>query len=283
MDTKTESLILSTHDHLGDSLILTAVIRDLKLSHPRININIDTRYREVFNGSPYICRDLKHGKKIKVVYRYSQRSGHVNCIEGFISNLEDQTGLKIKRTEPKVDVHLSDEELKNISPGRIALINAGNQICSTIKNWGHDNYQRLVNDLVIRGFQVVQIGGKESRDNHQPLQNCENLIGQTSIRDLIILVMNSQLIVTPPSALSHLATINKDCRVVNIIGGRESEYLTKYKNSIQMVNKPHCAVCMKFSSDPKGFKPCINLHQGIPLCMAKIGPQDIMHEIDAIF
>ena len=86
------NVILRTNDHLGDVVILTNVIHNLKKSFPDINFCVDARekYNDVFENNPHISWFDKSAADfcIKCVYApYSQKTAVAgNCIRAFNIN-----------------------------------------------------------------------------------------------------------------------------------------------------------------------------------------------------
>lgn len=279
---------LFTHNHIGDELISTALVRDIAISRPDIQVFFESNYSQIWQGNSNIKGSENYNYEIKLKYFGSQRqasSGH--CIEGYFKTFKKEMNIEIPLTKLGVDVYLSDKEKKENVFGKYWLINGGYQKCSGTK--AYPFYQDIVDKR--KDIKFIQIGGNSSRDIHLPLDNVINLIGKTSIRDLIQLVYHADGIISPPSACVHLASIEtyKQRKCVVICGGREPEKLTKYSDDFKMISrfgqldccKKEC--CMKFFLHKVDSRTCPNqiLINNIfyPKCMSLISAEEIVDKI----
>ena len=71
--------ILKNYQSPGDIVMLTAAVRDLKLSHPEIEIDVDTAGPELWENNPHITKGLD-GKIIKADYPLIHDSMRVSII-----------------------------------------------------------------------------------------------------------------------------------------------------------------------------------------------------------
>ena len=230
----------------GDIVILSAAIRDLKLSHPDIEIGLDCSCKEIFENNPYIVPfgSMKKGDPGVEFYKaeypliHESNEGQYHFIHGFRKWMEDTLDLKIKATKFKGDIHLSDEERGWMS--QIEEMGIKDKFWVVDSGCKGDFNAKVPNPLyiqeVINYFKgkitFVQIGQKEHW--HPPLKNVINLIGKTDLRQLIRLVYQSIGILTPVSLPMHLSAAveskhgldNRPC--VIIAGSRESSVWEAY-------------------------------------------------------
>lgn len=223
--------VLKNYQSPGDIVMLTAAVRDLKLSHPEIDIDVDTSCMELWENNPYLTRGTK-GRVIKADYPlvHESNEGQHHFIHGFRQYLEEQLDVRIKPTKFKGDIHVSDEEKSWMS--QIAemgidndfwILNAGGKYDYTAKWWNPDSFQQVVNRFKNR-ITFVQIGQKDHW--HPELKGVVNLIGKTDLRQLVRLVYHSVGVLTGVSLPMHLAAavdspklLNRPCVVLG--GGRE--------------------------------------------------------------
>lgn len=282
------NITFCTHNHLGDTFLSTALIRDLKEQMPDIQIDFLSNYQPVFENNPNITKhgDLKNIVKLEY-HPFSQRNASGgNLFNGWRESFEIFSGLKIHPGPDEIDVYYKGYEKERLFDEDYIVINAGNQSCSTIKTYPF--WQEIVNDL--KGdIKIIQIGGSEKRDRHVSIDGAVNLIGKTTIRDLMRIVRDARAVISPPSAVSILAT-QKDFRGINVIinGTREPNMLTQYKNSLHFGNV--CCKnfdkkngCMKFYVDnPLSMKSCYTTKTingtKYPLCMC-VDPKQITEAI----
>jgi len=224
--------ILKNYQSPGDIVMLTAAVRDLKLSHPDIEIDVDTAAPELWENNPHLTKGIE-GKIIKADYPliHESNEGQHHFIHAFRKFLENELDLRIKPTGFKGDIHISDEEKGWMSQledmgikDRFWIINAGGKYDFTAKWWSPFSYQKVIN--YFRGkITFVQVGQKGHW--HPKLQGVVDLIGKTDLRQLIRLVYHSSGVITGVSLLMHLAAaVESKHGLLNrpgvvIAGGRE--------------------------------------------------------------
>lgn len=104
----------------GDILMLSAAIRDLKLSHPDILVDVRTSAPEIWENNPYLT-SLKENDKNVEIYDVSyplihtSNTGQYHFIHGFRKNIENKLNLFIEPTVFKGDIHISSKEKSWIS------------------------------------------------------------------------------------------------------------------------------------------------------------------------
>jgi len=161
----------------------------------------------LFAGNPHDSRiDLARAQHITIDYGPAiQQCGRpYHFLEGPKEDMERKLGVKIDIKEFRGDIYLSDEEMKPW-PGlaeRYALINAGYKNDFTAKMWSHYRYQEVVNATKDE-IQWVQVGS--ANDNHRPLENVINLVGQTNIRQMCQVMYRAAFVVCPVTFHMHLA------------------------------------------------------------------------------
>ena len=255
-------VLFKNYQSPGDLVILTSTIRDLKLSHPEIEIGVDTSCKELWENNPYIVPygSMKKGDPGVEFYKaeypliHNSNEGQYHFIHGFKQNIEKQLGLKIGPTKIvdgekgkkweipcskfKGDIHISDEEKSWISQieelgvkDKFWIVDAG---CKGDFNAKVPNpiYMQKIIEYFRGKITFVQIGEKEHY--HPPLRGVINLVGKTDLRQLIRLVYHSIGILTPVSLPMHLAAAveskyglkTRPCVV--IAGGREPNQWEAY-------------------------------------------------------
>lgn len=280
-------ILFRTHNHIGDCLITTAVVRDFKTQYPNYLIGVDTAFNEVFENNPYIDWSINSSnadKIIKLEYAGSQSYGNAgHCINGWIKCLNRCLNINIKLSKLKVDLYWK------INPPIYKdywVINAGYQRLSTVKNLGLHRYQYIVDNLPEIKF--IQIGGNGKNDICRPLERVENLTGQTTLKDIYSLLSGCNGLLSPPSFAVHMNVFDKPSLVLN--GGREPSILTQYDNTIHFTSS--CIFyrkksCMKFiaekSSDRRSCLDSIKFNdEYVPKCMLNINTLDIINKIKEI-
>lgn len=217
-------LLRNTQPLLGDRLMFTPVVRDLKLSYPDYEIGVFSAGPEMWNNNPYIDETITEHNADAVydigpaaVTRGSKTNG-LHIIQSFRVCLEEKLGKKIKQGAFKPDIHLSNQEKeRRFVTGRYWVINIDTGPFSA-KRWPPERFQQLIDSMPEITF--VQVG--LSKDNQYRLKgsNVIDMMDRTKIRELFILVYNADGCISLVSSLMHVAAaFEKPCVV--IAGGRE--------------------------------------------------------------
>jgi hypothetical protein len=230
-------LILESHQSPGDILMLSAAIRDLQKAYPnRFLIDVRTSAKAVWDNNPYLVDISKMDTGAKfiechypLVHRSNQSPYHF--IHGYRKFLEDELGLRIPATAFKGDIHLTKREKGNCLleekgiEGDFWLIVAGGKYDYTCKFWPPDYYQKVVDHFKGK-IQFVQVGKKEHF--HPKLKGVIDLVGNTTLRELIVLTHHASGVISPVTFAMHLAAAvetkpgkPKNRAAVIISGGRE--------------------------------------------------------------
>ena len=199
-------LILRNFQSAGDIVMLTAAVRDLHRSYPgEFVTDVRTPFPDLWAHNPHITPLNEEDPGVTVIdchYPLIDQSNATPChfLHGFPAYLNDRLGLRIRVTDFKGDIHLSDEERTWIS----GLVNAGLQaepywlLVSggkrdySIKWWDPERYQRVVDHFAGR-IQFVQVG--EPSHHHPPLRHVADLRGQTSFEFVLVEFVERFLVV----------------------------------------------------------------------------------------
>ncbi len=226
---------LLTHRHApGDTVVLTALFRDIKRAYPDIEIGFWGHARDLLQNNPYLTHfptdqdGLPRDKKIKslrMCYRDGlRRQNHETChfVAEFHRNFKKQTGLFVPVTEPYPDLHLSEwEKSTPIVEGRYWCFLSGGKSDFTAKVWSTANWQMLINELRGYGIPMVQFGASNRGHWHPQIDGVLNLVGRTNLRDMLRLIYHADGVVCGVTASMHIAAaLQKPCVV--IAGGREA-------------------------------------------------------------
>lgn len=305
-------LFLTNRQSPGDILMITSAVRDLKASHPNIQINVDTTAMELWENNPHLDRNINRTNADKVIVLHypiihKSTQGAYHFIHGFRLYLEEQLNIRIPSGDFCIDIHLSEKEkgchpvphlVDWNTPKPIWIVDAGYKIDFTCKMWEFNRFQRVVDETKDE-ITWVQIGA--SNHVHKPLKNVINLIGKTSHREFIHLMYYCKGVLTPVSYPMHLATmpmancpqIKRPCVV--IAGSREPSVWEAYTCHTYLHN---CGVlpcsfrgaCWKSRIEPLDVEPhhnksiCLNpvvtpSGQKIPKCLDMIAAEDVVKKI----
>lgn len=269
---------------LGDKLMFTPVVRDLKATYPDWQIAVESASPEIWNNNPHITKFNNPDGVFQIgpaeVTKGSKTNG-LHFTEAFRVCLEKKLSKPIKQGPFKPDIYLSEAEKDNhIIDGHYWVINID---CGpfSAKRWPAERFQRVVDKLHWLTF--VQVG--LSKDNTYRLKgaNVIDLVDQTKIRELFSLVYNAQGCISLISSLMHVAAaFDKPCVV--LAGAREPTTFEAYPNHryLHRVGCLPCAAkqaCWHNSIGACKNKVISNFKPEIAKCMDMIRPK---HVIDAI-
>lgn len=238
-------LILRSFQSPGDILMLTAAVRDLHAAHPQQFLtDVRTSVGPLWENNPYITPLDEGAADVEVldmhyplIHEANERPLHF--IHGYSLYLEDRLGLRIPVSKFHGEIHLSVQERESrptfpdvVLPDHYWIIVGGGKFDFTAKWWSPQNYQKVVDSFEGR-IAFVQCG--EASHWHPPLQNVINLVGRTSIRDLVWLMRHADGVVCPVTFAMHLAAAvetsggRRGVRpCVVIAGGREPAHWEAY-------------------------------------------------------
>jgi ADP-heptose:LPS heptosyltransferase len=226
----------------GDVLLMTALVRDLKLTYgdgiqldvvaPR---GLDGRpYPDLWRNNPYLTDLSRKDKGVKVIDLHrgprsadglalsaSQRGSRRHYITGFHKAFSEKTKLPVELLFAKPDLHLSDEEKATpLVGGDYWIIAPGYKTDITNKAWLMSRWKEVVFKLRNHGYSFIQEGAAKRDHINTPIEGATNLIDATNIRDFARNIYHSQGIICLCSLGMHLAAaLEKPCVV--IFGGRE--------------------------------------------------------------
>ena len=309
-----EKLILSNFQAPGDTVMLTAAVRDLHRCYPGLfQTDVRTPYPELWENNPHISEiayDDPEAREIDCEYPLVRQSNSApyHFIHGFVRDLNEKLQLNIQLTEFKGDIHLSPQDiewprcLQEILPKgeRFWIVVSGGKYDFTTKWWDPMRFQDVVDHFHGR-IQFVQVGARG--DFHPALANVVDLRGRTNLRELIQVIHQAEGVLTTVSLPMHLAAAvgtnsshikRRPCVV--IAGGREPPSWEAYPQHQFIHNSGAltcCAEggCWKARAYPIGDgdekdKPqnlCTNLSGSMPRCMDLITSDDVIRRISTYY
>lgn len=275
---------ITTHDHIGDAVILAGAVANVLAEHPEIRFRYSGAAPEVFQGIPEVSIGDAQEKPIMVGYGTvadERTAANGNLVEGFTKDLCRKAGIPmvaISRRTPFL-VLSEEERERGAAFSDAILVNANAQTCTQTKNYPY--WQAVVRGLLWDGARVVQIGSAERRNITRDLHGAEDMRGRTSVREYIAMVASCRCVLTPPSsAMNIAAAFGTPCVVVN--GAREPAMLSDgYPNQIH-AEQPSCGYdgwssgCMALRTEDIGDRVCQApvMREGCecPKCMADLHP-----------
>jgi hypothetical protein len=271
----------------GDVAIVTMALESLHRQFPgKFLTNMQTNHNELFANNPWVT-PMSAAECEYIDMRYDRiNESHIPFHFGsaFCDHLGDILGLPLRLQVSRPHFYLSAAEKtfsvfneKTGEYGPYAIINAGYKDDYPAKWAGTELYQSVVDTYKDR-IRFVQVGA--AKDNHPPLHDTINLIGQTTLRELLRLCHGATFGIGGITALGHfMAGFSKP--YICMIGGREPISWIGYPTQISLSTQgllPCCksngcwkSIVVGGESDRKCALPVVDqYHSNIPMCMAML-------------
>ena len=298
----------------GDVVLMTAAVRDLYNALYSTGVQIDVRDTvapALWDNNPLLTAidDADPSAETLDILLPAARQANLlpwHYIHGFRMDLEKQTKVAISAGAFHGDIYLSDAE-KN-GPGLAVEVGyggpywvlvAGGKYDMTTKWWNPESYQKVIDKLQGQ-VKFVRVGA--DGDWHPPLTGVIDLVGATTIRQLVRLIYHAEGVVCPVTFAMHLAAAVppragyfRPCVV--IAGGREPSHWEAYMTHrfLHTCGALPCNTqggCWRARCQPVGdghpfdepdqlcTRPVeVAADLVIPRCMEMIKPHDVVREV----
>ena len=250
---------------LGDNLLLSILLPDLRREHPGHKIVVETPWPDLFKHNP--GADWATDRHLMTTRRHIKPRYHIDE-KTTVSIYEQLTGFvgKPRRAAPRMFLTKSEVEAiaRRFPFDYITVCPVGKtSFCANRKEWGLANFQRL-RDL-LADFQFVQIGLPGD-----PL--LERVIDgrDLQVRETAAAIGHSTFFLGLEGGLMHLAR-SVHARSVIIYGGLVRPEISAYDENVNVYNAVPCSPC--FHSD-RPHEPCESM-----ACMKGISPEQVFDTI----
>ena len=219
---------------------LSSVIGYLTKAPQRIGFNTNNRAKLHTTSVDYSQKDYEVNSFLNLVSVVCNKVAEFNPNEQFIKLRKNETFLGTLKTSNQVKV--------GIFFG--ATVNE--------RKWGIENFSRLTNKLIEKGFAVIVLGGKADKAdmNHYSSQitkkdNLIDLVGKTSLEETACVISKLDVLVSGDSGLMHLAYA-LGIKTVSLFGaGIEKKWAPKSLGSTAINKNLRCSPCTEFGYTPK--------------------------------
>ncbi len=292
-------LLKNGQNCLGDSIMFTPLVRDLKTQYPEWEIKAQSCFPEIWENNPHITDfegepDVVYGVGPKIVTNGSKSNG-LHFSNAFRVSLENNENWKegaIRQGAFKPEIFLSKYEKKNrLIEGKYWVVNIDCGPYDT-KRWPIERWQELVNQM--KDITFVQVGSRQHNKERLTGSNVIDYVGKTEnpdtgLRDLFTLFYHSEGAVSLISGSMHLAAaLSKPCVV--IAGAREPTTFEQYAwhQYITTVGSLPCAPMMACWACSKGKCDSNRARQNLPPgthapCMEIITVEDVKRGIESYY
>lgn len=283
-------LLLRTDQMPGDAVAMTAAIYSLHRAHPGKYLTaVESPWPEVFAHNPDVTPTRPDSKLLHMHYPAIHASNEraIHFMQAWCEHLEAALGIRIPLLTNRPRLYFDMYDYDDPLVGAYWVVCSGGKRDFTNKLWGHDNYQRVIDELRGR-VRFIQVGNKE--DVHFPHYGMEKVVGKTTLRQLFDLVRRARGVLCGVSLLMHVAAALERPAVV-IAGGREPVAWNAYPRQqyVHTVGALLCSssqghvgqACWRARVTPLGDgsfydrDTCERPVDGSPLCMRLIAPEEV--------
>lgn len=277
-----KKVVLTHHRALGDCLMFSSMLRDIKLLYPELEIGYNCSFNDMLANHPYataldmnapdvsvistgnsfinkVGKSNHHMSEDFFMYTIYKLAGY-GIIDGSIGNFYKKLQDPILKSQgflncrPCINITKKEKEIRWLKDlygvNRYWVVAAGGKNDFQTKIWHWSSFQSVID--YFKGFIKFVIIGKSGHVLNTNLKDCIYLTDKTSPRDLYHLVYHADGVVSGISALMHIAAGLKNYKdiwtpCVNIKGCREQISYTYYDNHqiLQNYDGFECSGCWK--------------------------------------
>lgn len=258
-----DHLRLATHGGVGDEMMATAVLREIKRRNPHCHLTFLSRRPELFRHLPYIdaVEMSTTADRKDVLFLGYTIENVVPPHRPIISLLGECVGLVMHATQlDRPQLTVSDELRARIAaiPAPRVVIQPSASQWTPNKNWPAGYWAELIKMLAEK-FSVIEVGS----EIHLPATGFgprfHSFIGQTDLSGFAHIISQAAVFAGPVSGGMHLANAFEIPSVI-IIGGYESPLGHQYPRSTMFHSPVPCSPCWLSKPCPYDLK-CLKLIQ----------------------
>lgn len=221
----------------GDTVILSALLRDIHLAYPgRFETDVVTPFKTLWGANPHVTRFSESGGPAPLLVDVSYKEGIeesragrvVHMLAWYHEDFRRKTGLAVPVTKAGADLHLGAAEAEPLVRGRYWVVVPGGKLDMTTKMWAPERYQEVVDRLAPYGVRFVRAGATHRYHVQPPLRGTLDAVGRTEdLRDFLSLVRHADGVLCGVTGAMHVAAaFERPCVVV--AGAREEPHWEAY-------------------------------------------------------
>jgi ADP-heptose:LPS heptosyltransferase len=244
---KRAALDIVGHGNIGDVIMCTPSLRELKRHNPRCRVRFYSKFSPLVQGLPYIDEALPYETRpARAVYLdYMEDDDPVPPRARLIALMGDRLGLKV--TDERLDCVIDADLVagyraawRTLPRPHIVLARHASGYTPN-KEWPAASWATLIERLSQRAT-VIEIGVARDPAVEGPATNYVDLRGRTSVAEMVAVIAAADLHVGPVSGPMHVAAVAKTPCVI-LYGGYEPAFCTQYAGNIALETKVPCAPC----------------------------------------
>ena len=256
---RAKQLDLARQKGLGDVLLCTPALRELKRENPACHIRFFTDFPSLVRGLPYIDKVLSTADAPSDV-RQMGYEGYTPPRGPLAKIIGDQLGVNVTDVLPDcvVEAGLAEsyrDRLKSMPKPHVVILRRASAWTPN-KDWPDESWNVVV-EKVSRLGTAIEIG---SVAGTVPLATGSylDLRAQTSVEQMAALISVADLYIGPVSGPMHIAAAMEIPAVV-IYGGFESPIgMRGYQRQISLYSPVACAPCWRSDECPYARK-CLSM------------------------
>ena len=166
----------------------------------------------------------------------------------------------------------------DISKSKNVIIAAGGakNILNTddLRRWSTNSYVQLTKELIARGYNIILTGARHDAWVSKAFENIPvcDLIGKTTLPDLLVLLSKVDLLITHDTGILHLAKLTKT-KTIGLYGPVSPKTFVGKMDPTTVIQKIENLTCAPCYSG-KNFAPCND-----NICMKNISVGDVLAKI----
>jgi ADP-heptose:LPS heptosyltransferase len=265
---------------LGDVILTTAVIHELKKTFPEKKIWVQTAFKEVFHNNPdvewVVEKEVeKHTSNIIDLNLCYEKEPTLHLVSSYA---KAALGKDIEIKSPlifstKKDLDSLCKKLKGfIELTKEPYIVMHQAVTWENRTWPKEYWDQIIHYFLQKGFKIVIIGRKKDFSflHHPKVINLLSVLHLLEIKELI---EHSKLFIGPDSAMIHVA-MSTSAPIIGLFTISDPALrVTREKNVISLTPDSKCKFCLH---RVKSIVTKLSCEYGTNHCVKEITPQKVL-------
>jgi len=240
---------------IGDVLMATPALRELKRQNPNSWIRFYTNYEQFIRGLPYIDEVLPFAQRPTKDRIYLEYASIVPSPVHLSKLFGDRLDVDVKDTKPDCIIQVSlvakyKKEWAELPRPIVAILRRASRHTPN-KDWPSEAWHDLTKRICKFGT-VVEVGVPDDEDRAFP-NNYIDLRGKTSLEELAAVISAVDIYTGPVSGPMHIAAAAGTPAVV-VIGGYEHPVNSHYPGNVEFYTPLPCSPCWLLEPCPFNLK-----------------------------
>lgn len=233
--------VVRRREAIGDVLLITPLIAELRRQNPRSEIYVETNHPELFRDNPAVT---KAGAAFPEVYRWAtlidldmsyENQPETNIVDAY---------FKTAHIVPHPDALILPQIFPSLMDRQMAAALLGKKKWIAIhpgpttwkgKNWPWERWEELCRELLAADWRVLLVGTRGPS-----LPNFMDLRGKTDFHQLTAIINRCRLFVGVDSFPMHVAT-SQGIPVVGLFGASDPRYILQASAQYAVRGTADCA------------------------------------------